>query len=788
MLFSHQWYIWYLLVIASNVYCFTPDTSPFDAYGLKLAANDLLLVESISSVSLFLLRLAPFNYSLTCTIPYNDSNQYVYAVTLQSYITFNDTIRFVFIGVNKMTDVPFIGSLTYTGITGAAYIATINSTRKVKFPCTGWQSGNYHIHYIDQITSSNLQDTDAERFFVVTITPTGEYAYAFTNTFLIIYDLNRDMIATQLGNDTWPDTSFLPRAVDVNQDSLIVVFGYVGDSDSKYMPCAYLLNITNTFFTVMDTWLYTPPTSSSWQASLTNWDADIYASKYDLSVSINDAGDKVLFGIQIMNTIALLNIDRMHQNFSTSSQSLSNGKAIGMGKTVAWLDTDLIIILVNTYSLNYIWSSSQIFVYNVSIDNSFIVTAIFPNIQQTLSPTFGPILISFDVTLNGTVVLLDSQGNYYLLLPSPTGSFSDSSSRTSSSSSLCIPGTFTSKTNILPCSLCAPNSTTNGLEGQSSCVPCTNNSFCSLGAAFGNIDILSSILKNVNQARAYPVSPQSIRFDNILIENMFVINYSSTSRCLVRSPLFWALIVILVGLFVWIIMFIFKRHVQHPLGKKTHQQMERFLKKTDLIGEGEMVIGGLFSFAILVLVIFAYAFSNSYFQRYPIENVYEDVYFACDESMTNAQFSSGLMPIGIPPDDLEEPMFTLLDTQPLTLYMDFINTVFNCTDISVSQIKDISLQMTLSSCNDSASTISLSLLLPSNDINLQIALAGSHTIGAFRLSFQGPATELVNTKEAASYTLQNLMFAQTLSLESRLLTQQASCSLQLTKIINRTYP
>jgi hypothetical protein len=300
-----------------------------------------------------------------------------------------------------------------------------------------------------------------------------------------VYDLDQDLVSTQLGNITWPDTSFLPHAVDISQGLFFVVVGYVGDSSTKYTPCAYLLSISNSTFNVLDSWLYTPPTNTSWQESLTNWDADVYAAKYDMSVSMNDAGDQVLLGIQIVNTIVLLDVDQTMQKFGSSVQTLSNGKAIGMGKAVAWININIILVLVNTYSFSYIWSSSQIFAYNVSVANSFAVTSIFPNIQQTLTNTFGPILLSFVVTQNSTVVMLDSDGNYYILLPSPAGSFSDSSSGTSSSSLMCIAGTYNPEQDIFPCSLCPSGTTTGGLSGQSSCAPCENDSFCPLGAAFG---------------------------------------------------------------------------------------------------------------------------------------------------------------------------------------------------------------------------------------------------------------------------------------------------------------
>jgi hypothetical protein len=159
----------YLLVIVSVVFSFSPDTSSFDAYGLKLAANDVLLVESLASDFSFFLRLAPFNYSLSCTIPYNDSNQYIFSVAIQRQSTYNDTIRFVFNGINIETDIPFIGSLTYVGITGEEYITTVKSPRKAVFPCGGWKINNYRIHQFDQFVGDDVEENSANNFFVVTV-------------------------------------------------------------------------------------------------------------------------------------------------------------------------------------------------------------------------------------------------------------------------------------------------------------------------------------------------------------------------------------------------------------------------------------------------------------------------------------------------------------------------------------------------------------------------------------------------------------------------------------------
>ncbi|CAF3345005.1 unnamed protein product [Rotaria socialis] len=615
----------------------------------------------------------------------------------------------------------------------------------------------------------------------------GKFAYAFTQGFLLLYNLQTDNVSIQLGNLTWPDSSFLPHAADVSQNLFIVVLGYVGDSNSKYTPCAYLLKISGLNLSVHETWIYTPPTSTSWQASLTNWDADTYSAKYDMSVSINDAESQVLLGIQITNTIVLLNINQTSTTFLLPPQKLSNGRGIGMGKTVGWLDENISLVLVNTYSLSYVWSASQIFTYNMNTNHSFTVVSIIPNTQQTLAPGIGPILISLVGTQRGVIILLDSQGNYYIILPSPLGNTSDTSINLVSSNLPCMPGTFSFALNIQPCSLCPENYNTFGLTGQVSCELCASDAFCPLGAAFGNISASSLLLTSTNQVSAYPLSPQSVQFENILMENMFTISFSSSNHCLLVSPLFWVLIIMLLGILIALVMTILKHCATHPLGKKTRKGLRTFFKHFDLIGEGDLWIGGIVSFAILILAIFAYVFSSDYFYRYPIEKISGNATFACDPTLSNAQFSTRLMSLMVSPKVDELPVFELLNAQLFTLHVAFVNTLFSCTDVTLTQIKDINLPLPISSCNSSDGSVSIAAILPSHGVNLQFLLAGINTIGGVRLALEGSGTQQKNDILQVSYTLVDVTFAQAFSAPGLLLTQQPSLTLQLTKVINRTY-
>lgn len=153
----------------SLVSSFSPDIDPFDEYGIKLAANDFLLVKGSNAHLTFTLRLAPYNYSLSCSISYKTSIHYLYAVAVQRQVTMNDTIRFVFVGINTKNDAPLIGSLTYTGVTGFDYIQSLDEQEKIAFPCTGWQSNHYQIHELVQFIAGDSNEDINNDFFVVTV-------------------------------------------------------------------------------------------------------------------------------------------------------------------------------------------------------------------------------------------------------------------------------------------------------------------------------------------------------------------------------------------------------------------------------------------------------------------------------------------------------------------------------------------------------------------------------------------------------------------------------------------
>ncbi|CAM4967420.1 unnamed protein product [Rotaria socialis] len=146
------------------------------------------------------------------------------------------------------------------------------------------------------------------------------------------------------------------------------------------------------------------------------------------------------------------------------------------------------------------------------------------------------------------------------------------------------------------------------------------------------------------------------------------------------------------------------------------------------------------------------------------------------------------MSLVVSPKVDELPIFELLNAQLFTLHVDFVNTLFSCMDVTLIQIKDINLPLPISSCNSSYGSLSLAAILPSHGVNLQFLLAGINTIGGVRLALEGSGTQQKNDILQVSYTLVDVEFAQAFSAPGLLLTQQPSLTLQLTKVINRTYP
>ena len=86
-----------------------------------------------------------------------------------------------------------------------------------------------------------------------------------------------------------------------------------------------------------------------------------------MSVSIDDQGN-VLVGMQFINRAFLFSVNITNPIRLNYISRYTNGRSLGNGKSVAWLDNGIAAILINVYSLDYQWSLSQIFLFDIYAD------------------------------------------------------------------------------------------------------------------------------------------------------------------------------------------------------------------------------------------------------------------------------------------------------------------------------------------------------------------------------------------------------------------------------------
>ncbi|CAF1594598.1 unnamed protein product [Adineta ricciae] len=374
-------------------------------------------------------------------------------------------------------------------------------------------------------------------------------------------------------------------------------------------------------------------------------------------------------------------------------------------------------------------------------------------------------------------MVLDERRNIIIFLSTPSG-FYPSIRDTGTIASVtepkpCLPGTYKNRSGITDCVLC-PNGTKNPGDFTTYCVSCSPKSFCSLGSAD---EVPESALQTTFQVLAYPKSPESTIFEEILLENTFNIH---PGRCLLVSPLFWTLIAASIALIIMIIVVFLKFFIKHPKSKRIGKLLTCLFKHTDLINEGELWVGGLASFSIVVLVCFAHVFSHQYYKQYPIETS-SDSFFACDLSLRNAKFETNVQSLSVPHSFTEQEMFDLMNTQEFVLNVDFVNTLINCDAISI----EMQLGQTWSiirwlTCENKNSVLSLSIPLAYQHISVRILLEDIKTIGALRIGLTG------HGHQSENFTLRELNFYQSFSKNGQILAQTLPVTLSITKVINET--
>ena len=461
------------------------------------------------------------------------------------------------------------------------------------------------------------------------------------------------------------------------------------------------------------------------------------------------------------------------------------------GKAVAWLDDDSFAVLAYSTAVPP-WSSSQVLVFhtmsNISLSTQPKFT--YPNNQQILDSSLGsPKFLRLAPSGSGNLAILLSNGHVQLLCLAAAGMYTSSSSVDTNGTmvpfyecqlSSCRAGTFKSSSSIGPCYVCPSGKKNSKIHNATDieCESCNSNSYCPMGA----VDDVSCdpYTIRISQAVSYPENPESDAYDDILVHNMFRLPASS-SRCLLTSPLFWTLITVGVVFLVIGLAGVFRAL---PKFMRHYLLITRIFKKTDLIGEGELWIGGLVSFSVLVLVTFTYAFSGIYIHQYPIETSSVNP-MSCDSAMRNAKFSTGFRLLSLPVTDEEAPMFTLLNEQPFTLSIDLLNTMITCPDVTIT-IKSGAHEIPFHNynCTPTSSVIlSISLSLPTHLVTVDFNFSSSYSIGGLRVCLSGP-----ERLERNIYTIRSLQTCEFFGETNETLGRKPHVSFMFTKVINKTEP
>lgn len=458
------WIFIFSLLFAGSTSDFAPDTKSYDAYGLKLTANDVMMVEARSDSKIFLVQFAPYNYtatSLQCSVDYDDPKHYIYSVAIGAKQNANETPNFFVLGEVLSPPDETGNNGTFIGIW-----RNNDSTFPSQYAAAGQPISCNYFH-IDQLKF--ISTYAHQEFMVLSVDPYGQYAFGLATDFVLIYrpfaTNSNEVINVIKSNLIWSNNAtFMPRAADTDVN-FTVVAGFVDqgpNSQIRSKPVVYLMSNN---LTVLDTWSYTP-TNSTWQSRLTNaGSTGVWSAMYVMSVDINPFDhSRVLVGLPSTNTLLFFVVSDGGTKITLTS-FIDNGGNLGFGKGVAWLALNHAAVLNSAYSLDYsTWFSSQVYLYinanMTSLGSS--VTAVVPNTQQPLGTTISPLMINI-ISTPTSLALLDGSGGILFLLAMPPGYYASAdTSKLRGTATMpvisqqvtCIGGTFKTDSGVHPCFPC----------------------------------------------------------------------------------------------------------------------------------------------------------------------------------------------------------------------------------------------------------------------------------------------------------------------------------------------
>lgn len=639
------------------------DTNDYDAYGTRLASNDHFVVLAQNNAQRFSVAIAPFGMGYTCAYPYSKASNFLLNVAVGRKQN-SSQLSFVYLRTNTSGGSQHLGLFTFARTVMPPPIGNNISIST----CERQLAGPYGEREV------KVWQRGASEMSTLQVDALGRFAYGFLSKGIFIYDIANESVQDLQWNDTFSSASVMPQALDIGETAdriqMAVLVGYVQFDVEKTLPIVYLIRLNPPYgITVVDSYTI----NSTDQKFVRRREASTYQFKYVMSVSIHSTTQQVLVGIPHLRKTFLFAFNQTNLQPITSFNRSA--------RSTTWLDDEGVQagLLLNDVS-TLPWAQSRVEVVNTSSATTLYA---YPNNQQTLDqwantpPDFIRLMTTYQYQLlvlssDGVIVLVPyTDAGYYM----KSGDINDVRSRPQ----ICPAGTYKSEGGTTPCIICPTrtksSSHLNGtLSPSVNCTPCLADSFCSLAAI---TDVNQSALTSISQAYAYPPSPSSTSFDDILMSNTFNLQ-SSPSRCLLISPFFWSLIVLCIALIILIIMAMLH---YSPAGMKYFHKLECIFRHSDLIGNGELWFGGLISFAMIVLIAYTFMFGSFFVKKYPIETS-TDAEFACDPTLRNTQFSSTLQLLATIKSDVEKPIFTLMDSQDYLMTIHFIQTGYGCRDIT----------------------------------------------------------------------------------------------------------
>lgn len=635
----------------------------------------------------------------------------------------------------------------------------------------GWK---YHVQ--PKVISERFH----QEYIFLKLNPSKTHAYVFADYFMLTIDtLDLRIVANEsIGIDISSGASLQTRAVDITETYGVLVGISAHPDVTPFFTYGALLVSLNSSQTTSLKPMYTQYRSTA--------DIFSYSHTNDMSISINPRRHIAVVGVPALNIVFLLSINTSSTaitewNLNITRYEVGPQYCTGFGQSVLWID-DVTVAITILKVPNRPWSQSEVWIFDV--DKPFKKPLFtFPNNQQNMIMPSLPIFFQ-TLYFSGNLGIVTDQ-NQFLLVPSqPTGFVSVWFTNNVEQilifrSMMCMPGTYKNTSDFGPCTICPPQTKNPGVEPCSQCESCKATSFCPLGST-GDVSI--NIYPSYQQTFSYPNTPDTNNYDDLLVQNTFTIGDSP--RCIAISPIFWTTIVITLCFIIWLVMNLSKL-CKCPKADLHRKNAKQFFQKLDIINEGESWIGGLFSFAILLLFGFTFWFASNFLNLYPTETSSLS-HVSCDSVINNAVLKSALQ-LPLPnPDGSRWVVFDMLDAQPFTMTIDLFNTAADCLSITAQENRaglDF-VRLSITSCILQLDNItrSISVSLPSHHTSVQVNITGPVFVGGMRLCLYGPG--YVNTV----YKLQILDMCQVFSTTNETLSRMTSLHIIMVKVVNVTKP